>query len=143
VGQTLLAGAGKHGRFVGHVELQIADNKVCSKQAKLYNVMELPAIQDEKAISKELYRKGKKLLNQKITNLPKEYIHDPFQATELSQILCQALREWCDADCAFINAGLLLGPLSGKVTSYDLLSICPHPINPCKIQLTGRELEKL
>jgi 2',3'-cyclic-nucleotide 2'-phosphodiesterase (5'-nucleotidase family) len=105
--------------------------------------MEIPAIQDEKAISKELYRKGKKLLNQKITNLPKEYIHDPFQATELSQILCQALREWCDADCAFINAGLLLGPLSGKVTSYDLLSICPHPINPCKIQLTGRELEEV
>jgi 5'-nucleotidase len=143
VGQTLLAGAGKHGRFVGHVTLQIADKKICSEQAKLYNVMELPAIQDERAISKEIYRRGKKLLNQKITNLPKEYIHDPFQATELSQILCQALREWCDADCAFINAGLILGPLSGKVTSYDLLSICPHPINPCKIQLTGSELKEV
>jgi 5'-nucleotidase len=143
VGQTLLAGAGKHGRFVGHVTLQIANTKICSKQAKLYNVMELPAIQDERVISKELYRKGKKLLNQKVTYLPKEYIHDPFQATELSQILCQALREWCDADCAFINAGLILGPLSGSVTSYDLLSICPHPINPCKIQLTGRELKEV
>lgn len=141
VGQTLLAGAGKHGKYVGHVTLQVGDQN--SKQAKLYDVMEIPAVPDEKAISKELYRKGKKLLNQKITTLPKEYSHDPFQATELSQILCQALREWCDADCAFINAGLILGPLTGRVSAYDLLSICPHPINPCKIHLTGRELNEV
>lgn len=141
VGQTLLAGAGKHGKYVGHVTLQVGDQT--SKHAKLYDVMALPAVPNEKAISKELYRKGKKLLNQEITTLPKEYSHDPFQATELAQILCQALREWCDADCAFINAGLILGPLAGRVTSYDLLSICPHPINPCKIHLTGRELKEV
>jgi 5'-nucleotidase len=139
VGQTLLAGAGKHGRFVGHVTLQVDKGKPISKQAKLYNVMEIPAVPDEKAISKELYRKGKKLLNQKITTLN----NDSFQVTELSQILCNALREWCDADCAFINAGLILGSLSGKVTAYDLLTICPHPINPCKIELTGSELREV
>lgn len=143
VGQTLLAGAGKHGRFVGHVTLTLDNRNVISKQAKLYNVMELPAVPNEKVISKELYRKGKKLLNQKITTLPKELPHDPFETTELAQILCRALREWCKADCAFINAGLILGPLSGRVTSYDLLSICPHPINPCKIELTGRELKEV
>ena len=69
--------------------------------------------------------------------------HDRFQETELSQILCRALREWCDADCAFINGGLILGPLSGTVTAYDLLTICPHPINPCKIHLTGKELKEV
>lgn len=143
VGQTLLAGAGKHGRFVGQVTLQVVERKPIRKQAKLYNVMELPAVADEKAQSKELYRKGKKLLNQKITTLTNEFLHDPFQETELSRILCQALREWCDADCAFINGGLILGPLSGTVTVYDLLIICPHPINPCKIQLTGRELKEV
>ena len=42
-----------------------------------------------------------------------------------------------------INAGLLLGPLSGDVTVYDLLTICPHPINPCVIELTGKELEEV
>jgi len=143
LGQTLIAGAGKHGRYVGHVTLHIDEKKLIKKQAKLYNVMELPPVPDEKAISKELYRKGKKILKQKITTLTNEYKHDSFQVTELSQILCNALREWCDADCAFINAGLILGSLSGDVTAYDLLTICPHPINPCKIELTGSELRKV
>ncbi|WP_419955753.1 bifunctional metallophosphatase/5'-nucleotidase [Neobacillus niacini] len=142
-GQTLLAGAGKHGRYVGHVSIQVDENNIISKQAELYNVLEHPPLLDEKAISKELYRKGKKLLNQKITTLSKEYPHDQFQETELALLLCQALREWCKADCAFINGGLILGPLSGSVTLYDLLSICPHPINPCKIPLTGSELKKV
>ncbi|SDM75069.1 bifunctional UDP-sugar hydrolase/5'-nucleotidase [Bacillus sp. OK048] len=143
VGQTLIAGAGKHGRFIGQVTLQVVDRKPIHQQAKLYNVMELPAVQDEKAVAKELYRKGKKLLNQTITTLTNDLPHDPFQETELSQILCRALREWCDADCAFINGGLILGPLSGTVTAYDLLTICPHPINPCKIYLTGKELTEV
>lgn len=142
-GQTLLAGAGKHGRFVGHVSIQVDERKTVNKQAVLYNVMELSPVPNEKAISKELYRKGKKLLNQKIKTVPNEYTHYLFQETELAQLLCQALREWCKADCAFINGGLILGPLSGKVTVYDLLSICPHPINPCKIELTGSELKKV
>ncbi|MDQ1000987.1 5'-nucleotidase [Neobacillus niacini] len=139
-GQTLLAGAGKHGRYVGHISIDIDERKTIKKQAVLYNVMELSPVPNEKAISKELYRKGKKLLNQKITTLANKYPHDLIQETELAQLLCQGLREWCKADCAFINGGLILGPLSGKVTLYDLLSICPHPINPCKIELTGREL---
>ncbi|MEH7112396.1 bifunctional UDP-sugar hydrolase/5'-nucleotidase [Neobacillus niacini] len=143
IGRTLIAGAGKHGRFVGQVTLQVDDRKSIRQQAKLYNVMELPAVKDEKAIAKEFYRKGKKLLNQKITTLTNEFSHNPFQVTELSQILCRALKEWCDADCAFINGGLILGQLSGTVTAYDLLTICPHPINPCKIQLSGAELKEV
>lgn len=105
--------------------------------------MALPVLPDEKTISKELFRKGKKLLKQEIVTLKQPLEHDPYQETELSRILCSALREWCEADCAFINAGLLLGSLSGKVTKFDLLTICPHPINPCKIMLTGRELKEL
>jgi 5'-nucleotidase len=58
-------------------------------------------------------------------------------------MLCRALREWCNSDCAMVNAGLLLGPLTGEVTVYDLLKVCPHPINPCVVELTGKELEKV
>jgi 5'-nucleotidase len=144
MGTTMIAGAGKHGKFVGHVTIGVDDQKdIKSSIAKVYNVMELPVVTDEKMIAKELFRKGKKLLNQKITSLNQPLIHDPFQETELSKLLCSAVREWCAADCAFINAGLLLGSLSGNVTAYDLLIICPHPINPCRIELTGRELKEV
>ena len=144
VGYTLLAGAGKHGNFVGHISLSIdANKKLLRKEAQLYDVMDLPVPPDEKTIAQEFFRKGKKLLSEVVVTLDQPLLHDPFQETNLSRLLCSALREWCKADCAFINAGLLLGSLSGKVTKFDLLTICPHPINPCKIRLTGRELKEL
>lgn len=143
VGETLIAGAGKHGRFVGHVTITLNNKKVMDKEATLYNVMELPTVVDEKIKAKELTRRGKKLLSDKIVSLSQPFLQDPFQETEISQILCRALREWCNADCAFINGGLILDSLSGIVTSYDLLKVCPHPINPCKLELTGSELKEV
>ena len=29
------------------------------------------------------------------------------------------------------------------VTKFDLLKICPHPINPCMVELTGAELKEV
>ena len=54
------------------------------------------------------------------------------------------LKSGCDADCAFINAGLLLDHLEkGMVTKYELHKILPHPINPCLIELNGRDLHSV
>jgi 5'-nucleotidase len=138
IGNTIIAAAGKYGEFVGRVSLQLDEQKrIQSKEAILYDVEKLP----EQEKTDAFLKKGKELLQQKVTTLPIPLTNNPFQETKLSQMLCQALREWCGADCAFINAGLLLGPLSGDVTLYDLLTICPHPINPCRIELSGRELK--
>jgi 5'-nucleotidase len=144
VGGTLLAGTGKHGNFVGQVTISLdKEKKIKKKEATLYEVMKLPAVPDEKLQANGLYSQGKKMLNQKIISLSQPYPHDHFKETQLAKTLCSAIREWCEADCAFINAGLLLGPLSGNVTKFDLLKVCPHPINPCKIVLTGQELTQL
>ena len=43
-----------------------------------------------------------------------------------------------------VNAGVLLGPLSkGPVTLKDLHKICPHPINPCRVELEGDALKEI
>jgi 5'-nucleotidase len=144
VGNTLLGAAGKFGHFVGHVTLNLNDSKtIIDKQAALYNSNDLPKVQNEQEQIDGYFSKGKSLLNQKVTTLTTPLETDLFQETEFSRMLCQALREWCNSDCAMINAGLLLGPLKGDVTVYDLLTICPHPINPCVVELTGKELEKV
>ncbi|CAH2714404.1 hypothetical protein BACCIP111895_01567 [Neobacillus rhizosphaerae] len=141
IGNTLLGAAGKYGYFVGHITLSLDEQKaIKSKSAILYDVKELPLVPNEQEQIDAYLKKGKELLNQKVTSLIKQMPNDPFQETELSLFLCKALREWCSADCAMINAGLLLGPLAGDVTDYDLLTICPHPINPCVVELTGKEL---
>ena len=62
----------------------------------------------------------------------------------LTKILGEALREWSDADCSFVNAGLLLeGLKQGPVTKGDIHRICPHPINPCIVEVNGRELKEI
>ena len=59
-------------------------------------------------------------------------------------MLSQALTEWCDADCSFINAGVLIDDLpQGTITEYDLHRICPHPINPVTVRLTGSQLKEV
>jgi len=144
VGNTLLGAAGKFGHFVGHVTLNLNDSKtIIDEQAALYNSNDLPKVQNEQEQIDGYFSKGKSLLNQKVTTLTTPLETDLFQETEFSRMLCQALREWCNSDCGMINAGLLLGPLKGEVTVYDLLTICPHPINPCVVELTGKELEKV
>ncbi|MFJ5713801.1 bifunctional metallophosphatase/5'-nucleotidase [Neobacillus sp. NPDC093127] len=144
VGSTLLGAAGKYGYFVGQVTVTIDDKKsIINKNALLYATNELPSVQNEQEQVDAFLEKGKQLLDQKVSTLTKPMPNNLFQETELSLFLCKALREWCNADCAMINAGLLLGPLAGDVTEYDLLTICPHPINPCTIELTGRELQEV
>ena len=144
VGQTLIGAAGKFGHYVGHMTLTINEEKaVENKKAILYDFKEIPKPKNEQKQITDFFEKGKELLNQQITILQEPLLHDPFHETNFSKLLCKALRDWCQTDCAMVNAGLLLGSLSGVVTTFDLLNICPHPINPCVVELTGEELEKI
>ncbi|MDQ1144495.1 5'-nucleotidase [Bacillus sp. SORGH_AS 510] len=141
---VLLGAAGKHGNFVGHVTLQLNEKKeLVQKDAILYEFNKLPAVADEQKKIDFFLEKGKDMLSEKITSISVPLQSDPFHETNFSILLCEALREWCQADCAVVNAGLLLGSLSGEVTEYDLLSVCPHPINPCVIEVTGIELTSI
>ncbi len=144
VGNTLLGAAGKYGYYVGQMTIHLDEEKaVTQKDAILYDIKDLPAPPKEQEQIDHFFNKGKKLLNQVVAVLSEPLVHDSFHETNFSVMLAESLREWCNADCAMINAGLLLGTLSGVVTDYDLLSVCPHPINPCLVELTGMELQKI
>ncbi|MCM3231452.1 5'-nucleotidase C-terminal domain-containing protein, partial [Bacillus altitudinis] len=42
-----------------------------------------------------------------------------------------------------MHAGVLLEALeAGVITKGDIHRVCPHPINPCVVELTGRQLEE-
>ncbi|MED4204651.1 bifunctional metallophosphatase/5'-nucleotidase [Neobacillus mesonae] len=141
---TLLGAAGKFGYYVGHITVEVNRQKeIANKEAILYEIDQLPSVENEEEQIQTYLDAGKNLMQNKVTTLDRPLECDPFKETKFTQILSQAVREWCDSDCAMINAGLLLGRLSGEVTEYDLLSICPHPINPCVVKLTGYELQKV
>lgn len=146
VGNALLGAAGKHGSYTGHaiIEIDPTTKEVHSKKAQLYNMNEWDAADNEKDQIKALYDRGKQLLEQPVVHLTEPLPADLFEDSALASLLCRELKDWCEADCAMINAGLLLDGLSpGVVTDFDLLSICPHPINPCTVELTGTELKEV
>ncbi|PLR73892.1 bifunctional metallophosphatase/5'-nucleotidase [Bacillus sp. UMB0728] len=138
----LLAAAGKHGFYAGHVMLEIdtETKTVIGKKAQLYDTNELPSADDEEHIIENLYRKGKSLLDVPAAPLP----NGGMSKKQLAILLCKALQEKCGADAALLNEGLILEGLEkNEATLYDLHRICPHPINPSKVVLTGAELKEV
>ncbi|PRO65540.1 bifunctional metallophosphatase/5'-nucleotidase [Alkalicoccus urumqiensis] len=64
-----------------------------------------------------------------------------YETSRLLRITADGLRGWTESDVAMVNAGLLLQGLpSGNVTRKHLHEICPHPINPAALTVTGSEL---
>lgn len=145
VNSTLLTGAGKFGYYVGQVELIVdADKQAVEKKARLYDTNDFPETEEDLTWQKSISEAGNAALQEECTVLSEPIENDWFAPSTLSDLLCQALREWCEADCALMNGGLILEGLSaGKVTNGDLHRICPHPINPCRVELTGSELKEI
>lgn len=144
---TLLAAAGRFGYYVGHVMLQVDMEKkqILEKKARVYSTAEeLPAPINEQQEIEGYEQEGKRALSQPVISLPAPLTSDWFAPSELPQLLCEALREWCKADGALLNAGLFLGGLqAGTVTKYDIHRMLPHPINPCLIEISGAELKEV
>ncbi|WP_258535689.1 bifunctional UDP-sugar hydrolase/5'-nucleotidase [Bacillus sp. 03113] len=141
VNHTLLAAAGKYGYYTGHVTLEVdsTQKKITSQRALLYDTNHLPIANDENQTIENLYHKGKELLSNEVVRLTERY-----SIESLAQLLCTAMVDWCKADCGFLNEGLILNSLeAGSVSHYDLLKICPHPINPCVVALSGAELKEV
>lgn len=145
VHDTLLCCAGKYGFYIGQVQIQVDEQKrMIKKDAYLYDTNELPERVGEREWIEGIYRAGVDILQDKIVHLPETLLNDWFKQERLSEILCEGLKEWSEAECAFLNAGLLIEGLpKGTVTNGDIHRICPHPINPCVIQLNGVELKEI
>lgn len=145
VNNTLLCGAGKGGTYVGHAELSLDNShRLNSVSTRLFDMNKQPAAEHEKDYVFSLHEIGKEQMMTEICRLPKPIEVDWFSESPLVRLLCESLRTWCEADCAFLNAGLLLNGLDeGIVTVYDIHKICPHPINPCLIEVSGSELKEI
>lgn len=146
IGQTLLCCTGKYGMNIGRVELAFdpEKRKPVRKRAMLIATEGLAEAEGEKRFVEQLEEDGKKLLSAPVAKLPARLKSDWFRETELNRLLCKALTEWCEAECAFINAGILLDDLpEGIVTEYDIHRICPHPINPCTVSMKGGALKEV
>lgn len=141
--KTIITAAGKHCAYVGEVILtwDFTEEKLIKKEAYTTNITHLPKDKNTEVKLKKLNNKANDLLNKTVSYIDENLQVDPFNNTVVIQKLTNTLMEWTNADCAMLNAGILLeGFKAGPITYKDIHQACPHPINPCTVELTGDEI---
>ncbi|NIK14053.1 2',3'-cyclic-nucleotide 2'-phosphodiesterase (5'-nucleotidase family) [Saccharococcus thermophilus] len=143
---TLLCGAGKYGKYIGVVKLEIEESD--RTYEALATVVDAESFPNSERMQRTLsiweQQSLAKLEAEQIVELKEDLPLQWFSPSPFAKLLASALKEWCDAEIGMVNAGVLLEPLpKGIVTRKDLHRICPHPINPCKVQLRGAELKEI
>jgi 5'-nucleotidase len=145
IGNTYLCAAGKHGQYFGVVDLELDPftRKLLSFKGGVYETAAYPS--DEHITA--LVRRYKAIAHQELSR-EVAYIEQPltakwYEEAPLGNLLAGGLRRWTSADIALVNAGQLLGGLEqGAVSAGRLLEICPSPINPCRMRLSGQRIWK-
>ncbi|WLV23890.1 bifunctional UDP-sugar hydrolase/5'-nucleotidase [Aciduricibacillus chroicocephali] len=143
VNGVLLTAAGKGCHYAGavHIEWDLILNRVTEKSGHAENLETYPEDGQTADSLKKLEKDAERKLSVTVAELNYDLKKDWFKKTPLMQALTETMEEWTGADCAMLNSGVILGDLTaGKVTRGDLHRICPHPINPCVVEVDGDEL---
>ncbi|CQR46549.1 Endonuclease YhcR precursor [Paraliobacillus sp. PM-2] len=143
INKSILTAAGKYGHYVGEVILtwDHDQNKLINKQAYATQIDHFSEDKESKQLISEQTKRSTTLLNQPIATLANSLNIEWYKTSLIMQQLTDILLDWTKADFAMLNAGLLLNSLPKGVVNYaDIHRICPHPINPCVVTITGQEL---
>src|SRR5699024_302840 len=143
VDHTLLTAAGKHGGYIGevHIDWDHDQKRIVKKQAFTVDTNTLARDEQTEKTLDNWYEKAMIQLSQPVTQLEQNLEVDWFTSTTLIEKLTDTLKEWTHADISMLNAGILLEGLEKGIVTYgDIHRICPHPINPCTIELRGIEI---
>ncbi|MEC5424962.1 bifunctional UDP-sugar hydrolase/5'-nucleotidase [Virgibacillus sp. C22-A2] len=143
INNTLITAAGKHCAFVGEVILTWDHilNKLVKKEAYTKEITHLAKDLHTEQTLNEMQEKADQLLAKRVVVINNPIEVRWFKQTEVMQQLTNTLKKWTKSDIAMLNSGLLLDHLpAGEVTLKDIHRICPHPINPCVVELKGDEL---
>lgn len=142
IGNTTICAAGKFGEYIGRVEIGI--DKVSSRPVFRAGCISTAAYEEhpEAAAIIGSYRKaGQQRLNRVIARLSAPLPARAERESPLGNLLAAGLRRWTDAEIGMVNTGQLLGGLSqGDVTAGELHALCPSPINPCLMTISGAEI---
>jgi 2',3'-cyclic-nucleotide 2'-phosphodiesterase (5'-nucleotidase family) len=143
VNNTIITAAGKHCSYVGEVILTWDHEKkqLVKKEAYATDVTHLAKdLQTEQSLH-QLNDRAAEILGEVVIHTESPIEVGWFKKTEIMQELTHTLKQWTKTDVAMLNAGLLLDEFPvGDITYSDIHRICPHPINPCVVELNGDEL---
>ena len=146
VKDTFIIQAGKFGQYLGHttIELKKGARQVLDIKGICHPVQSFSPASDIERLIEQQQIIANDVLAPSITTLDHDFPIDWKAESPLGNLLAEGIRDWVGSDIAMVNAGQLLFSLpKGAVTRKDLLALCPHPINPCRLQIKGRFIRRI
>ncbi|MDR1568809.1 MAG: metallophosphoesterase [Streptococcaceae bacterium] len=145
VNGTLLAAAGKWGRYIGTIELLLKGKQIIDFKISTVTTDSLAMYPDDEREILTLWNKGNQLLEaESVGFLPKTLSNDEKANFPLTFCSLKALQRFAGVDVAILNSGLFLGNLpKGMVNMGQLHQILPHPMHIIKVTLPGSEIKRL
>ncbi|CAG7631301.1 bifunctional metallophosphatase/5'-nucleotidase [Paenibacillus allorhizosphaerae] len=143
IGGAAVCAAGKFGQYVGMVDLEWdARLRTLRKvEATVIPVPEMPRDERVAMLIEQASAAAAARLGQVVARLPIDMPVDWYGESKLGNLLAAGLRTFTEAEIGLVNSGQLLHGLSqGPLTAGMLLELCPSPINPCRVMLTGAQL---
>lgn len=142
VNHSMLAAAGKWGRYVGDIRLEFdVNHQLVHQQVSTVKTSELPILPGDEREVNGYVAKGQEALSQiKVAVLPEEYANP---TTQMRNAL-QAIAAVAGTDLAVLNTGLFVRNLQpGLLTMNDLHEVLPHPMHVVRVKLSGENLWRL
>jgi 5'-nucleotidase len=140
---TAVCGAGKFGRYVGKVilERKADGNGFSVTTGECIAVDPLLTEDSIRPVAGLHLERGRKALRETVAITDRELPLDLHGESPFGNLLAQAVRQFTGSQLSLVNTGQLLGPLPmGEITTGLLHSLCPSPINPCIMMLSGRDI---
>lgn len=145
IGHTYICGAGKFGTHVGKLEFDYdwSQRRIVKASGCCIPTADFAESSEITEIIHTYQKISQQRLSQVEAHLELALPIAWNEETTLGNLLVDGIRDWVDAEIGLVNAGqLLTGLHAGAVTRGELLKLCPSPINPCKMLLTGAEVRE-
>lgn len=141
---TVVCAAGKFGRYVGTVEIgRGRDGQGLAIEGRTVPTEGRRADPETADIVGAALQKAKLAMSEPVAELAVPLAGDADAESPLGTLLAGALRRKTGAEIGLTNAGQLLdGLAAGPVSRERIHAVCPSPINPCLIELTGAQLKQ-
>lgn len=143
VDRTYIGAAGQFGNYLGviHLNMDMERRRPARIEGRAVYVAHRADNERIARLIEERRNESRRVMSRRVACLKQALHHAWDQESEMGNLLADGLRSWTEAEIGIVNAGQILdGVPEGELTESDLLQLCPSPINPCAVELTGRQL---
>jgi 2',3'-cyclic-nucleotide 2'-phosphodiesterase (5'-nucleotidase family) len=143
IGDTTVCAAGKYGRHLGVLKLSRREAGGLAVEGGCLATDGIAADEAFEALVAEYGERANEAMSGTIAVLEEALDTSAEDEAPLGNLLAIGVRRAAGAEIGLVNSGqLLAGLAAGPVTQRDVHAICPSPINPCAMRLTGAMLRR-